>query len=92
MSGNGQAHIEALASAPLRRKVAELSSQERSALVDELVAVVNGNARALKELRDRVEALERATAAVRQSTAEQATTHRAFVEQSRLERWRWLVM
>ncbi len=55
MSINGHGHLQQIVDAPRPLRAAELSSQQRNALVDELVATVNANARALAELRTRLE-------------------------------------
>lgn len=57
MSNNGTAHVAAAFEAPRPLKAAELSSQQRNALVDDLVATVNNHARVLGEMRGRIEAL-----------------------------------
>lgn len=57
-STNGAAHVAAEMREPVRPlRAAELSSQQRNALVDSLVQAVNANAKVLTEHRKAIEAL-----------------------------------
>ncbi len=84
---------------PRPLKAAELSSQDRNALLDSLVATVNTNAKALAEWRTKHEALQADVTAmnaawqqVQLETRARLDAHANVVLRSRfVDRLRWLV-
>ncbi len=92
MGSNGHGHLQQIVDAPRPLKAAELSSQQRNVLVDELVATVNTNARALTELRRAFDAHVRAWQLVQREQSARLDAHANVLLRARFrDRLRWVL-